>query len=243
MEHFQIRTEGFEGPLDLLLTLIEKRKLLINDIALAEVTDDYLKHLEDKGELPIAETAQFVLIGSTLLLIKSKSLLPVMSLTSEEQDSIEDLELRLKLYDRYKTVSRELVTMYNTNRLYGKTHKKKLHVEFSPDESMTITSLGTAMQDVLGNLPKFAEKLPKAVVEKVISLEDMMDTLSQRINEGMQVSFRQFSANVPGGKMNMIVSFLAMLELVRQGVVRVEQHEQFSDIQMHADSVQLPRYN
>ena len=243
VEQFQIRTEGFEGPLDLLLSLIEKRKLLINDIALAEVTDDYLKHLEDKDNLPVAETAQFVLVGSTLLLIKSKSLLPVMSLTSEEQDSIENLEYRLKLFDMYKTAARSLVASYDGNRLYGRAQKRKRQVEFSPDENMTLDSISDAMQDVLGDLPKFAEKLPKAIVDKVMSLEDMMDTLSSRINESMQVSFRQFSSNVPGGKMNMIVSFLAMLELVRQGVVRVEQHEQFSDIQMAPDAVQLPRYN
>jgi len=243
VETYQIRTEGFEGPFDLLLSLIEKRKLLINDISLSEVADDYLKHLETKDKLPVAETAQFILVGSTLLLIKSKSLLPVLTLTSEEQDSIIDLELRLKLYDRYKTISKTLLDEYGKDELFSRTNTKTQKVEFSPDDSMTISSLTDAILDVVKNLPVFSIPLPKTVVDKVMSLDEMMDRLSQRINSSIKVSFRQFSSDTSGGKMNVIVSFLAMLELVRQGVLRVEQDAEFADIHMHNDSVQLPRYD
>ena len=243
VETYHIRTEGFEGPLDLLLSLIEKRKLLINDIALADVADDYLKHLENEEELPVAQTAQFVLVGSTLLLIKSKSLLPVLELTQEEQESIVDLEKRLKIYDRYKTIARSLVDVYCKKPLFPRNKVRRRHIEFAPDKNVTRDNMLLSMQSVVNNLPKLAPKLPKTVVEKVISLEEMMDELSARINSSMQVSFRQFSSNVPGGKMNVIVSFLAMLELVRQGIVRVEQYEKFDDIQMHSDNVGMPRYN
>lgn len=243
MEAYHIRTEGFEGPLDLLLSLIEKRKLLINDISLAEVTDDYLKHLEDQEKLPVAQTAQFVLVGSTLLLIKSKSLLPVLQLTNEEQDSIEDLEKRLKLYDKYKKIARSLADVYGKQPLYARNKIRRRSVEFAPNKNMTQDSMLLSIQSVVQNLPKVAPKLPKAMVEKVISLEEMMDQLSARINSSIQISFREFSSNVPGGKMNVIVSFLAMLELVRQGIVRVEQQSEFSDIHMHADNVGMPRYN
>lgn len=243
METYQIRTEAYEGPFDLLLSLIEKRKLLINDIALSEVTDDYLKHLETKNKLPVAETAQFVLVGSTLLLIKSKSLLPVLSLTNEEHDSIVDLELRLKIYDKYKTIAKGLLEMYGKKELHTRQKIKRRNVEFSPDDTMTVPILTESIIDVVKSLPVFKISLPKTVVEKVVSLEDMMDRLSQRINSSMHISFRQFSSDVPGNKMNVIVSFLAMLELVRQGVVRVEQESKFSDIHMRSDIVRLPRYN
>ncbi len=242
MEKYRIKTKVFDGPLDLLLALIEKRKLLINDISLSEVTDDYLKHLEDYQELPIAETAQFVLVGSTLLLIKSKSLLPVLSLTEEEKDSIADLEFRLKLLDKYKTISKSLLKIFGINRVYSKLHVKKYKPKFSPDENMTLENMHLSMQSVLDNLPRLKNNLPKKIVQKVISLEDMMDRLTKRINSNMQVSFRQFSSGVEGGKLNMIVSFLAMLELVRQGMIRVEQSEKFSDIDMHADVIDTPSY-
>lgn len=233
----------FDGPLDLLLTLIEKRKLLINDIALAEVTDDYLKHLEQYPELPVAQTAQFVLVGSTLLLIKSKSLLPVLMLTQEEQGSIEDLEHRLKLLDMYRRVARHVTTAYASGKLYSRKVKRHKKPEFSPIENLSVEDLAVSLRRVLNSVPKGKPEIPQTLVKKVVSLEDMMETLSERINASMKISFRQFSSDVPGGKLNVIVSFLAMLELVRQGVIRVEQEARFSDIEMHSDSVGVPRYS
>ncbi len=241
MESYKVQTDVFDGPLDLLLQLIEKRKLLINDITLTDVADDFITFLENHNELPIAETAQFVLVGSTLLLIKSKSLLPVLSLTNEEQDSIEDLEIRLKILDRYKTIGRTLALVFGKNILNARRYVKKKHIEFSPDASMTQENLSAAMEHVLKNLPKEKPKLSETVVKKVISLEEMMDRLTERINAGIQVSFRQFSGSREG-KLNVIVTFLAMLELVRQGVIRVEQDKQFDDIDMHPNKVGVPRY-
>src|SRR3989344_4410007 len=95
---FKIHIEGFEGPLELLLSLIEKRKLPINDVSLASVTDEYILHIQQQKEFPLSETSHFILIASTLLLIKSKSLLPTLELTEEEAGDIENLERRLKLY-------------------------------------------------------------------------------------------------------------------------------------------------
>ncbi len=238
---YQLRTDVFEGPLELLLTLIEKRKLLINDISLAEVADDYLKYLEQHPEFPVSETAQFVLVGSTLLLIKSKSLLPVLSFTEEEEASIEDLEVRLRLLERYKVLAGTVQERFGTVRLYGRRRASRVEPSFAPDASMTVDGFRDAMRAVLTQLPKLTEKLPQATVDKVISLEDMMSRLTQRISESMQVSFRDMTARGTQ-RVNVIVTFLAMLELVRQGVIRVEQDAQFGDIKMHADTVAVPRY-
>ena len=99
---FKIKTENFEGPLDLLLSLIEKRKMLINDISLAKVADDFIAHLQNKEQFPIKDTSDFLVIASTLLLIKSKSLLPTLNLTEEEKTDMHDLELKLKIYKKNK---------------------------------------------------------------------------------------------------------------------------------------------
>ena len=82
---FSIPTASFEGPLELLVELIEKRKLLVNDVSLALVTDEYMKYVREFEEHPIGETAQFVLVASTLLLIKSKSLLPILDLSERKR--------------------------------------------------------------------------------------------------------------------------------------------------------------
>jgi len=88
IQSFAIKTEVFEGPMDLLLDLVEKRKLLINDISLAEVTDEYMRHVATMQEASLPGTAQFVQMAATLLLIKSKSLLPVLELTEDEEETM-----------------------------------------------------------------------------------------------------------------------------------------------------------
>src|SRR3989344_4683582 len=102
---FTIKQQHFEGPLDVLLDLIEKRKFFINDISLAKVADDYLAYIKALEKFPLADSANFVLVASTLVLIKSKSLLPNLELTTEEQGDIADLERRLVLYRRMKELS------------------------------------------------------------------------------------------------------------------------------------------
>jgi segregation and condensation protein A len=239
---YSLKTEVFEGPLDLLLALIEKRKLLINDISLAEVADDYLKYLEQHPEFPVAETAQFVLVGSALLLLKSRSLLPVLSLSSEEQGSIEDLESRLRILEAYKVFAGELVSQYNKTPCYSRRRIIKKVISFSPDATMSVPSLYNAVQAVLAGFPKGAPKLTQATVRKVVSIEEMMDSLTQRLNASMQVTFREFNRGGRENKLNTIVLFLAMLELVRQGVIRVEQEALHDDIYMKSDKIGVPVY-
>src|ERR1700675_2175012 len=103
-----IKTPVYEGPLELLLELIEKRKFLINDISLAAVTDEYIARVNAAVELPVGETAEFVALAATLLLIKSRSLLPQLELTSDESRDIKELEYRLALYQIIKETARGL---------------------------------------------------------------------------------------------------------------------------------------
>jgi segregation and condensation protein A len=243
MSTYTLKTEVFEGPLDLLLALIEKRKLLINDISLADVADDYLKYLERHTDFPIAETAQFVLIGSALLLIKSRSLLPVLSLTPEEQTSIEDLELRLKLLELFQRCARSLVERYGVTPCYGRVRSVRTIITFSPDANTTLTALQASARAVLRALPVGTPKLSEATVRKVVSIEEMMTSLTQRLNAGMQVTFREArGAQREENKLNTIVLFLAMLELVRQGMIRVEQEAVHGDIVMRSDTIGVPVY-
>ena len=242
MQPYTLRTDVFEGPLDLLLALIEKRKLLINDIALAEVADDYVRYLEQHQNFPIAETAQFVLVGSALLLIKSRSLLPSLSLSEDEQQTIEDLEYRLLLLEQYRSCAAVVSAQFGRTRLFTRRRVVRTIPAFSPLTDLTAPSMLAAMQSVLKQLPELKPKLVEATVQKVISLEEMIDKLTTRINASLSVSFRDFADVRNENKTNIIVSFLAMLELVRQGMVRVEQESHGSDIMMHTDQIGVPRY-
>ncbi|HAO64389.1 TPA: hypothetical protein DCQ44_00205 [Candidatus Taylorbacteria bacterium] len=238
---FKIKTEVFEGPLELLLNLIEKRKLFINDIALAKVTDDFILYVKNFENFPIADSANFILIASTLLLIKSKSLLPTLDLSEEEQASIEDLEARLKIYARMKELSVHIKERFGKKMLFAKENNKIEVKVFSPHVKMTLPNLVAAMFDVIKNFPK-KEILPKAIVRKVISLEDMIGRLTQRISSNLKMSFREFANTNKAEKVNVIISFLAMLELVKQGVISVMQEQKFDDIKMETVEVGVPKY-
>src|SRR5436190_2091951 len=108
MERFTLATTSFQGPLEALLNLIEDRKMPISEVSLSEVTDAYLSYVEKLPELPLAETSQFILVASTLLLIKSRTLLPLMDLTEEERGSVEELERRLARYAIYRKAAKLL---------------------------------------------------------------------------------------------------------------------------------------
>ena len=238
---FLVKQEHFEGPLDLLLTLIEKRKLFVNDIALAQVTDDYIQHIQSLGQFPLADSATFILIASTLLLIKSKSLLPTLDLTREEEQGIDDLQRRLKIYQEIKNASVHVGKMFGDEVIFMPSRDRVQDPLFSPDDSMTIPALATAIANIIRSLPK-KELLPKAMVQKVISLEETIERLTERVTKGLRMSFKEFSNMGKEEKVNVIVSFLAMLELVKQGVIHVSQEGAGADIHMETKDIGVPNY-
>lgn len=238
---FKTRTGTFEGPLDLLLDLIEKKKLHINDVALAKVADDYVAYLQSQTDFPIAQSADFLVIASTLLLIKSRSLIPSLNLTEEEQQDVNDLERRLKIYQRMKELSVHIKNRFGKQIIFAPEPRKMMPV-FSPDAKMTAVNLFQAIQEVIKALPK-VENIPKAIVRKVISLEEMIVSLTDRIKSSIKLSFKEFAKVGKEERVNIIISFLAMLELVKQGIVTVKQDNQFEDIEMQTDQAGLPHYN
>ena len=238
---FTIKTNTFEGPLDLLLDLIEKKKLFISDIALAKVTDDFISHVRQFEQMPMDESAHFILVASTLLLIKSKSLLPELALTEEEKGDIDDLETRLKIYKRIKEASVTIQKLFGSEMIFEQSQSRPVVPVFAPDPKLTLETALSSLKDLINRLPK-KETLPKHVVAKVISLEDMIGTLTNRITSHLRMSFKEFTKEHKENRVNVIVSFLAMLELVKEGVLHVTQEKTFDDIQMETKEVGVPKY-
>lgn len=239
---FKIKTEVFEGPLELLLSLIEKRKLLINDISLAQVTDDFIYYIEANNEMPIHQSSQFIVIASTLLLIKSKSLLPTLQLTEEESSNVEDLELRLKVYQKYKEAGEKLAEILGKNISFERNYVATADsVVFAPSKNISIESIKDSAIRALQKLPKI-EKIPQAIVRKVVSLEDTIQKLTSRVKNSLQMSFRDFSGMGKEEKVNVIVSFIAMLELVKQGMIAVTQSDAYEDIKIETKDIGTPSY-
>lgn len=233
-----VKTPVYEGPLDLLLDLIEKRKLLINDISLAAVADEYIAKVNGMDELPVGDTAQFVALAATLLLIKSRSLLPTLELSSDEERDIKELEYRLAVYQIVKDAARGLRQSFSNPMLHEGLPQAPEPM-FLPDESATQKSLLEAAHSLMQGFPQLAT-LPKVAVKKILSLEEMIESLSKRISSAMRLSFREFAGKREKGEI--IVGFLALLELVKQGIIKANQEKDFGDIELRSDQVSTPSY-
>jgi len=238
---YQIKTDVFEGPLELLLDLVEKRKLFINEISLAQVADDYIAHLRQFENMPVDFVSNFLIVATTLILIKSKSLLPALSLTEEETQDIDELERRLREYQKIRELSVHVKQMFGEKVSFPKGQSREKEIVFAPSEEITAPSIFSAMRDVIAHFPKKVT-LPKVVVKKVISLEEMMDKLTTRITGSLKMSFKDFAGVGKEEKVNVIVSFLAMLELVKQGIIAVTQGENEDDIQIETKVLDTPNY-
>ena len=237
---FAVKTEVFEGPMELLLELVEKRKLLINDISLAEVTDEYMREVSRMQEQSLPNTAQFIALAATLLLIKSKSLLPVLELTQEEEESIDDLEERLKLYKIYRDAAKRVEEHFGAQIMHGRQFIPSTEPIFTTDKYTETDVLQTALLEIISSLPK-KEVKPKVQVRPVISLEEMIDRLHTRIETQMKLRFSELIGQEQEHK-TVIVGFLAILESVKQGSILVAQAERFDDIHIEKENRAVPRY-
>lgn len=237
---FTVKQDAFEGPLEVLLNLVEQKKLHISDVGLSWVTDDFLSYAKSFVNFPIAESAQFAYVASTLLLIKSKALLPQLSLSREEEESIEDLQNRLRFLQRFRALSIHVRRRFGRSPMYRPLERKVIPV-FAPPKEMTLFLLLQTIRVVLSSIPK-PEVLAKVAIKKVLSLEHMIENLKERVTSALRMSFREFSGNHKGERVNVIVGFLAMLELVKDGLIQVTQEERHGDIVMETGSVGTPRY-
>ncbi|MBY0110451.1 segregation/condensation protein A [Patescibacteria group bacterium] len=236
---FTVRTPAFEGPFALVLELIEKRKLLVNDLSLAQVTDDFITHVRSQAEFPMEDAADFIQVAATLLLIKSKSLIPDLELSNEEEEDVEDFKRRLKMYEQVREATRELSRVFG-RRVMVEPGERAPEPIFAPSPDATLPNLEQALADALAALEK-VEKLQEARVRPMITIEEMMERLLDRVRGALSVSFKEFSGNAKE-KVEIIVSFLALLELVKQGSIDAEQGEHFSDIRIKDTTTDLPKY-
>lgn len=237
---FSVKTEAFEGPLELLLELIEQRKFLINDISLAAVTDEYIGHVETIGAHPLKDTAQFVAVAATLLLIKSKSLLPVFELTVEEEHNIEELTDQLRVYQVYRHAARALKARFGTCRMRARRFVPQETVSYTPDPRITKEALHAAVRRVIQELPTTA-RAPVARVQSIVSLKATMEQLHRRIERQMIVVFSDFTGAHPE-RHTVVVGFLAVLEMVKSGAALAEQTARCAEIRIERNVQETPRY-
>jgi segregation and condensation protein A len=238
-QKFVVRMPSYEGPFELLLELIEKRKLSVSELSLAQVTDDFIQHVRGQGDFPMEDAANFIGVAATLLLIKSKSLIPELELSPDEEGDVEDLKDRLKQYEKVRDAARELGRIFGTRTMVSAGDREP-EVVFAPSRDLSLDTLEQALRTVLHSLEK-EEKLPEVRVRPLVTIEEMMDRLTVRVQKALTLSFKDFAGD-KAEKVEVIVSFLALLELVKQGVVEVAQQESFQDIKITGATASVPRY-
>jgi segregation and condensation protein A len=225
----QTKLHQFEGPLDLLLSLIEERKLDITQIALAEVTEQFLSYIKQLDKIDPTSLADYLSIAAKLLVIKSKAILPTLEVEAEEEDSAIDLESRLVLYKKFKEAAKYLKKLDNKRKQsFIKSLTFEERINFYPDRSVTSKELHNCILTVLKGL-KELDNLPKAKIKEAISIQEKIENLKNHLSQQVETKLSDLIKTAKT-KSEVIITFLALLELIKQRIFTAEQETLFEEV-------------
>jgi segregation and condensation protein A len=230
-ENYQVDLPVFNGPLDLLLYLIKKEEVDIYDIPIARITKQYLKYLELMTELNLEVAGEFVLMAATLIRIKARLLLPRDESSEDEFDPREELIMALVEYKKYREASeilREKALLEERNFVPPSTVSQvDKRVEYLPDT--TLFDLLTAFRDVLASRH---DETFHQVKSRQVSIEERIAVIIKFLGEREFATFAELFADLPR-RIIAIVTFIALLELVRTHRVRIYQSAPFGEVRVY----------
>jgi segregation and condensation protein A len=235
---YQVKLETFEGPLDLLLYLVRKNELNIYEIPIALITEQYLAFIELMEELNLEVAGEFLVMAATLIHIKSRTLLPRPDPSQEDagpdEDPREALIRRLLEHQRYKAAAGLL---HDRETLRGAQFMRPdasvveaAGEDYEPEIDVDLFSLLAAFRGVL---QRAARRPPMVLPPEQISIEDRMQQLLARLSETEACGFEELFDDGDGSRPFMIVTFLAVLEMIRLKMMRVFQSSSFGPIRVY----------
>jgi segregation and condensation protein A len=229
-----VHLEVYEGPLDLLLTLIQREELDITTVALAKVTDQYLAYTASLEEIDPGALAEFCRIGATLALIKSRALLPAYAerLDDEEGGEADELAERLRAYRRLKKAAADLGDREKLGlRAYVRVAPPPDVTPTLDPGDVTVADLTRAFQEALAQAEEREDATEvRGVRPHKVSLADRLDSIKSLLRERGRVAFHEVLLEERTDREYIIVSFLAVLELLRRQAIRCTQTELFGEI-------------
>lgn len=232
---FTVKLDRYEGPYTKLLELIEQRKLSITEISLVSVSDEYIAYIKTLEQKNLVDISQFIVVASTLILMKAKSLLPGVVYTEEEEKQVHDLEEKLELYAFLSGATLKVRGVYGVSVLHTREHASlKGSTIFVPDTRVDKNMLQSIAQLTLATfiIPK---ALVKVAVEQALRIENVIESLLDRVNKVQSVTLQSLAGDaktITEQKKILIVNFIALLELLRSGGIRAEQTDG-GDITIH----------
>ncbi len=216
----------FSGPLDLLLSLLQEEKMTISEVSLSAVTEQYLTYLDTLEEKNPDELADFLVVAAKLLLLKSKTLLPNLI---GDDDNEGNLEAQLRLYKQFVDASKKLHKLWlSEKRGIPRERTVKKPEGFVPPERVTLERLHGSMLLLVKRLAP-PKPLPQTHIDKTVSLKERIDAIRRLVSSGQRLLFHEILESSQN-KTEIIVSFLAILELMKQRQISLEQSDSFSDI-------------
>lgn len=232
MEQYSIRLECFEGPMELLMHLIEKNKIDIYDIPIASLTEQYIAYLDDFRSFDIEVASEFIIMAATLLQIKSRMLLPKppKPRDEEEADPRQELIDRILEYRRFKKVSSVMEKLQQTQERFLSRAPAELPVRHLPPQNLSLDDLLEAFANVLAVRREL--QLPQVFVRpEEFSVQDKMELLLSLLHRrGGRLKFGD--AFTGSSRSELIATFLAMLELIKLRTIAVQQEIQCGEIYM-----------
>lgn len=232
-----VKLDQFEGPLDLLLHLIEQEELDVTAIALATVCEEYLAHLKQVEQRSPEEVADFLVVAAKLLYLKSLVFVP--EAVGEGADDATGLAEQLRIYRAFLEASRALEARYASGTTCYATERAPVTTaSFLPPPRLTVEHLRMAFAHVLAELEPIV-RIPRAVIGRVIAIDDRIAEIRRLITEKPSATFDEILHGRTGRDQH-IVSFLAILELVKQRVIAAEQSTRFAPI--HIARIPAPPY-
>lgn len=227
--NYRFQLEQFEGPLDLLLGLIEKEKLDITQVSLAEIADQFLAYIDNNENINLEQLSAFLSVATRLILIKSRALLPILTFTEEEEESIQDLEEHLRLYHIFREQAKKIEGMLALSTI-SHTRESFLGSKsvFYPPKEIDAHDLKDILVSLIGSLDPIVS-LPEKELKTIISLEERMLEFKAALTKRVESSFHELIGST-SERLDVIISFLAVLELVKQRYLSAKQEATISAI-------------
>jgi len=222
-----LKMEKFEGPLDLLLQLIEREELSISEISLSKIADQYLESLKEVAARDPEELADFLVVAAKLLLIKSRELLPSSAPIEEDGPS---LETQLKMYKIFWEAAQKLDGLLKKKRrLYFRDKlPASIAPRFAPPPSATMEKMRAIFLEVLVKITPII-KYPEERMKRVVSIQEKIDRITELMGKTSTMRFHEILEGSKD-KTEVVVNFLALLEMVRNRSVSAEQNKEFGEI-------------
>lgn len=232
---YLLKLENFEGPLDLLCHLVDKNKMDINQVNILEITNQYIEYINTMQELKLEVTSEFLVMASTLLYLKSKSLLPRVDTEGEEELTEEELIYRIVEYKKYKEISKKLKEFYNeySKRFYKLPEKIELPKR-KIEKSFTSLEISEAYKNLIerneNKINKNAINIEKIAISEKVTVASKVKDIFKELTKKPRFIFNKLCLTKKYNKLETITAFSGVLELSKQKTILTNQELIFGDI-------------